>query len=150
MHRERTWNYSFQQQAWQIAGVCFRAMGARPSILVVDDEPSVLLTYSMILRQSGYEVTGVATAREAKLVLGEQRFDMVVCDLALEGSRSGLEVVDYVRTRHAGIAVILLTGYATRDLADEAERKHITLLYKPIEVKDLLDNISRLARKQSA
>jgi DNA-binding NtrC family response regulator len=125
-------------------------MVSRPTILVVDDEPSVLLTYSMILRQSGYEVTGVATAREAKLVLDEQTFDMVVCDLALEGSRSGLDVVDYARARHSGVPVILLTGYATRELAEEADRNRITLLYKPIEVKDLLDNISRLSRKQSA
>ena len=83
-------------------------------------------------------------------MLEEQRFDMLVCDLALEGSRSGLDVLDFARSRYPGIPVILLTGYATRELGEEAERKHITLLSKPIEVKDLLDTIGRLARKQSA
>jgi len=125
-------------------------MAMTPTILVVDDEPSVLLTYSMILRQSGYDVTGVATAREAKLALEEQCFDLLVCDLALEGSRSGLDVLDFARARYCTLPAILLTGYATRELADEAEKKRITLLYKPIEVKDLLDTIARLARARTA
>lgn len=131
-------------------GCILLAMSERPAILVVDDEPSVLLTYSMILRHSGYRVIGVATAREAKVVLGEQRFDMLVCDLALEGSRSGLDVLDFARARYPGIPAILLTGYATRELGEETERKRITLLSKPIEVKDLLDTIGKLACKQSA
>ena len=131
-------------------GCILLQMGERLTILVVDDEPSVLLTNSMILRHHGYEVIGVATAREAKVVLGEQRFDMVVCDLALEGSRSGLDVLDFARALYPGIPAILLTGYATRDLGEEVERKRITLLSKPIEVKDLMDTIGKLARKQSA
>ena len=121
-------------------------MRGLPTILVVDDEPSVLLTYSMILRQSGYEVTGVATAREAKSTLQEQCFDLLVCDLALEGSRSGFEVLEFARGRYPGLPVILFTGYATRELVEETERKRITLLFKPIEVKDLLETIGKLAR----
>lgn len=131
-------------------GCILLQMGKRLTILVVDDEPSVLLTNSMILRHHGYEVIGVATAREAKVVLEEQRFDMLVCDLALEGSRSGLDVLDFARTRYPGIPAILLTGYATRELGEETERKRITLLSKPIEVKDLMDTIGKLVRKQSA
>ena len=125
-------------------------MGERLTILVVDDDPSVLLTNSMILRHSGYEVIGAATAREAKVVLEEQRFDMLVCDLSLGGSRSGLEVVDFARARYPGVPALLLTGYAARDLGEEVERRRVTLLSKPIEVKDLLDTIARLVRKQSA
>ena len=125
-------------------------MGERLTILVVDDEPSVLLTNSMILRHHGYEVIGVATTREAKAALEEQRFDMLVCDLALEGSRSGLEVLDFARSLYPGIPAVLLTGYSDRELGEEAERRRITLLSKPIEVKDLMDTIGKLARKQSA
>jgi DNA-binding NtrC family response regulator len=120
------------------------------SILVVDDEPAVLLTYSMILRQNGYDVTGVSSAREAKLVLEERSFDLLVCDFALEGSRSGLEVLDFARSRYAAIPAILLTGYGTRELGEEADRKRVTLLFKPIEVNDLLETISTLTRARTA
>jgi DNA-binding NtrC family response regulator len=125
-------------------------MSVAPTILVVDDEPSVLLTYSMILRQSGYQVTAVASAREAKRALGEGCFDLLICDLALESSRSGLEVLEFARGRYPSMPAVLLTGYATRDLAEEAERKRMTLLFKPIEVKDLLETIARLARARTA
>lgn len=125
-------------------------VGRTITILVVDDEPSVLLTYSMILRQAGYDVTGVSTGREAKMALEERSFDLLVCDLALESSRSGLEVLDFARSRYPALPAILLTGYATRDLAEEADRKRVTLLYKPIEVTDLLETISKLTRARSA
>jgi DNA-binding NtrC family response regulator len=131
-------------------GCILSPMGMTLAILVVDDEPSVLLTYSMILRQNGYDVTGVSTAREAKTVLEERSFDLLVCDLALEGSRSGLDVLDFARCRYSGVPAVLLTGHATRELAEEAERKRITLLYKPIEVTDLLDSIAKLARARTA
>jgi DNA-binding NtrC family response regulator len=124
--------------------------GVTPTILVVDDEPSVLLTYSMILRQNGYDVTGVSTAREAKSVLEERCFDLLVCDLALEGSHSGLEVLEFARSRYSTLPAILLTGYATRELAEEAERRRFTLLLKPIEVRDLLESIAKLARARTA
>ena len=120
------------------------------SILVVDDEPAVLLTYSMILQQNGYNVTGVSSAREAKTVLEERSFDLLVCDLALESGRSGLEVLDFARSRYSALPAILLTGYATRELGEEADRKRITLLFKPIEVKDLLETISKLTRARTA
>ena len=126
------------------------AMGVPPTILVVDDEPSVLLTYSMILRQSGYEVTAVASSQEAKRALQERLFDLLICDLALESARSGLEVLDFARARYPALPAILLTGYATRDLADEADKRRVHLLFKPIEVKDLLETIARLARARTA
>lgn len=125
-------------------------MGVPPTILVVDDEPSVLLTYSMILRQTAYDVTAVGSAEEAKRALEERAFDLLICDLALEAARSGLEVVEFARARYPRLPTILLTGYATRDLAEEAERKHLTLLFKPVEVKDLLETIARLARARTA
>ncbi len=125
-------------------------MRSRPTILIVDDEPSVLLTYAAILRQNGYEVTGVASAEEAKHTLRDHSFDMLICDLALETSRSGFDVLEFARSRYPTVPVILLTGYATRELAEEADRRRITLLFKPMEVKDLLETIGKLARKQSA
>ncbi len=150
MHRKKLVNRAWARAAHVFLRVSLPAVGVRPTILVVDDEPSVLLTYSAILRQNGYNVTSVATACQARETLEEHRFDLLICDLALEGSRSGFEVLDFARARYSGIPAILLTGYATKELADEADRKRIILLFKPIEVADLLETIARLARKQSA
>ena len=124
-------------------------MATRPTILVVDDEPSVLLTYCMILRQNGYDVTGVSSSREARSVLDSSRFDLLVCDLGLDRGNGGFDVVAHARARHPAIPAVLLTGYATKEAADQAERQGIIMLFKPVEIKDLLSTISGLARKAS-
>ncbi len=117
-------------------------MAGRPSILVVDDEPAVLMTYAMILRQNGYEVTDVATAQAAMENLSERQYDLLICDLALESSRGGIDVVDYARQLWPGMPAILLTGFATREVSDEAQKKHVAVLFKPIDVRDLLDAVA--------
>ncbi len=119
-------------------------MAVRPSILVVDDEPAVLLTYTMILRQHGYEVAGAASARAARESLSQQHFDLLVCDLALESNRGGLEVVEFAREKLPGIPAILLTGFASREVSEEAQEKDVVVLFKPLDVRDLLDAVSRL------
>ncbi len=117
-------------------------MAGRPSILVVDDEPAVLMTYAMILRQNGYEVTDAATARAAIEELSERRYDLLICDLALESSRGGIEVVEYARRLWPGMPAILLTGFATREVSEEAQKKDVVVLFKPIDVRDLLDAVA--------
>lgn len=119
-------------------------MAVRPSILVVDDDPAVLLTYTMILRQHGYEVAGAASARAATETLSQRHYDLLVCDLALESSRGGLEVVDFARQICPGIPAILLTGFASREVSEEARQKDIVVLFKPLDVHDLLDAVARL------
>lgn len=119
-------------------------MALRPSILVVDDEPAVLLTYTMILRQHGYDVAGAATVRAAVETLSQRPFDLLVCDLALESSRGGLDVVDFARQQSPAVPAILLTGFASREVSEEAEKKDVVVLFKPLDVRDLLDAVARL------
>lgn len=119
-------------------------MAVQPSILVVDDEPAVLLTYSMILRQHGYEVTGAASARAAMEALSQRHYDLLVCDLALESSRGGLDVVDFARQLCPGVPAILLTGFASGEASQEAEQKDVAVLFKPLDVGDLLEAVAHL------
>jgi DNA-binding NtrC family response regulator len=52
--------------------------------LVVDDEPSILVTLGLILKSEGFEVRTVSSGKAAKVVLAETTFDLVVTDLSLE------------------------------------------------------------------
>ena len=58
-------------------------------IVVVDDDPSVLTTYRMILEQKGYEVVPAPSAQEARRVLEGERLDLLLCDLSLGEGESG-------------------------------------------------------------
>ncbi len=125
-----------------------RRMNDPPCILIVDDEPSVLLTYELILRQQGFVVTSAATSAEAVAALRQGRFDVVICDLQLESQRGGFDVINEARRHDPKLPAVLLTGYATTEAAEEALQKNITVVYKPVDVQEFLPLLARLARRQ--
>src|SRR5579863_10361505 len=115
-------------------------------ILVVDDDPSVLFTYRMILEQQGYDAKAAATSREAISLLSQAEFDLLLCDLSLEEKHTGFEVFDFARSRYPGIPCVLLTGYASKEAVDRAEREGVAVLFKPIDIEEFLTTISRILR----
>jgi DNA-binding NtrC family response regulator len=110
-------------------------------ILVVDDEPSVLLTYRMILEQQGYDVTAAASSEEAKRAIASQPVDLLLCDLSLEERHTGFEVIEYGREQRPGMPAVLLTGYASVDISDRAEQNGVAVMFKPIDIAEFLATI---------
>lgn len=116
-------------------------------ILVVDDEASVLITYQLILEQQGYNVAACATSVDAIRALRQREFDLVLCDYSLEEQHTGFEVIAEARTRKPEVPAALLTGYATRETADEAASKKIGIMFKPIEIEEFLATTSKMLRR---
>jgi len=118
--------------------------------LIVDDEPSVLETYRLILEQLGYAVRVAASARQAKGLLDGERFDLVLCDLTLEEHHAGFGVIEHARRANPGIAAILMTGYADEDVMKIAETKDIrTVFFKPVVLEDLLRAIDDIGQQSN-
>jgi DNA-binding NtrC family response regulator len=125
--------------------------GARkPHVLVVDDEPSVLVTYQMILEQQGYQVSAVGSSVEAKRLVEEPSagIDLLLCDLSLEQRHTGFEVIEAAHQRHPEMPSVLLTGYASADIAAQAEGRGVRVLFKPIDIQEFLSTISELLRQK--
>ena len=117
-------------------------------VLVVDDEAAVLLTYRLILEQQGYDVVACKTSVDAIDAVEKQPFDVVLCDYSLEEQHTGFEVISAARERDPEIPAALLTGYATKDTADEASSKNIVIMFKPIEIDEFLATTSKMARRK--
>jgi DNA-binding NtrC family response regulator len=115
-------------------------------VLVVDDEPAVLLTYRMILEQKGYEVNTATCSRDARAALDQGGTDLLLCDLSLEEQHSGFDVIEYARQTHPEMRSVMLTGYATKEIADRAEREGIPVLFKPIDIEEFLGTIAAQLR----
>ena len=84
----------------------------RGSVLVVDDEPTILDVVSRYLERAGYQARVAGDGREALRLAGEERPDLVVLDLMLPGM-GGLEVMRLLRERSSDrgrVSVILLTA----------------------------------------
>jgi DNA-binding NtrC family response regulator len=119
-------------------------------ILVVDDQHSVLLTYTWVLQLQGYAVTAASTCAAALEHLAKSDYDLLLCDLGLDGGRSGLEVIDFAQSCRPGFTPILLTGYAGAEIVDDAQKRGIAVLYKPVQVDELLQTLDALVCTRGA
>lgn len=121
----------------------------KPHILVVDDEPNVLVTYRLILQQQGYEVSAAISSDEARNALQKGGVDLLLCDLSLEKQQSGFDVIHFGRDLDSSLQTVLLTGYASVEANDRAEQEGIPVLFKPIDIQQLLQVIADLLRKNN-
>lgn len=118
------------------------------SVLVVDDEASVLFTYRLLLEQQGYAVTAVPSSVTAREEIQKAQFDLLLCDLSLEEDHNGFEVVAFARDANPNIACILLTGYASVEAAQKAADMGVTVLYKPIDIQEFLTTIPAVLKEK--
>jgi DNA-binding NtrC family response regulator len=118
---------------------------ARLTILVLDDEPIVGKRLKPALAKSGYEVDVVQTGADALRLIEERAYDIVVTDIRMEGV-DGLDVLRQVRARSPRTLVIMITGFATVELAREAlTMGAFDFIAKPFKLDDLRRTILRAA-----
>jgi two-component system, NtrC family, nitrogen regulation response regulator NtrX len=89
-------------------------------VLVVDDEPSVLLETSASLKRH-YEVLTASRAEDAERMLGEQKIDLLLTDLRLPG-KDGISLLEAVKGSHPDVPVVLMSGHGTIEEAVKAIR----------------------------
>lgn len=116
-------------------------------LLIVDDEPIVGKRLKSALEKYGYDVEVFETGQSAIQRLAEQEFDIVVSDVRMEDA-DGLEVLDAVQRSSSRTKTILITGYATVEVAREALAKGaFDFLAKPFQPKDLRSLIEKAAKE---
>lgn len=82
-------------------------------ILIVEDDPILRFTLAMELNQAGFSVREAASADEAETVIGTGApIDVVVTDIEMPGTRSGLDLAKTVRAFHPNMRVIVVSGIA--------------------------------------
>jgi DNA-binding response OmpR family regulator len=119
------------------------------SILVVDDEPSLRHTLSLILQQNGYVVTCASDGKEAMHALVAGPFDLVLLDIKLPDI-SGMTLLPEIRKLYAEMPVLILTGHATVDTAMESVRHGARdYLVKPVETYSLMNRVKEILSEKS-
>lgn len=84
-------------------------MPKRLRLLVVDDEPSLRTSLSLVLRQLGYDVRSAGDGFSALSEIREETPDILLSDLNMPGM-SGFELLSVVRRRFPEIPVIAMSG----------------------------------------
>ena len=115
-------------------------------IMLVDDEPIVGKRLKPALAKYGFEVEVFEDAAQALQRLREKEFDIVVTDVRMEDV-DGIQVLEEVLARSQRTKVIIITGYATVEVAREALVKGaFDFIAKPFKPNDLRAVIDRAAK----
>lgn len=115
----------------------------RRSILLVDDEPAILLPMRAILEQRGFSVETASSASEAGQKLQARTFDLVITDMKMETDLAGFTVVRAARQQQLSPVIAIITAYA--DLGNDWKQEGADALWlKPLKIEDLLETVETL------
>ena len=120
-------------------------MERRLQVLVLDDEPIVGKRLQPALAKVGCDVEVFDAPRPALERLAGTRFDIVVTDIRMD-EVDGIEVLEKVLEHWPDTKVIMITGYATVELAREAMAKGaFDFIAKPFKPQELREVIAKAA-----
>ncbi len=108
------------------------------SVLIVDDEPSMRVTLSILLRAEGLTVREAAGVAPAVALLEQEPFDVVITDLRMDGE-GGIDVLKTAKRVNPQTEVVVLTAYGSIGSAVEAVKLGaFDYLAKPFEPDELV------------
>ena len=129
----------------------------RLKILVVDDEPGIRSGVTRILRNFrvdypfmeepyDFEVFEASTGEEGIKIIETNQPDIILLDNKLPGIQ-GIEVLEYIRKKQLNIIVVMITSYASLELAVKATSDgaydFIPKPFTPQELKSSVENITK-------
>lgn len=110
---------------------------ARPSVLVVDDEPNILRTLGIAFESIGFETHLYGNPRQVLDLIPTQPFDLAFLDLKMS-PLSGIELMERIKQAHPTTTVVIITAHGSVDTAIDAVRKGAyDYLQKPFDMKEL-------------
>ncbi len=118
-------------------------------VLLVDDEVPVLLTMKAVLEISGFDVDTATSAREGKLRIKKNEYQMVITDMRMESDAAGREVIQAARTAFYHPAVALLTAFPMSD-EDWQGMGADKMLVKPMQTAQLIKQLEKLLDNHAA
>lgn len=119
-------------------------------VLVVDDEPNIVLSLEFLMEQAGFEVVTAEDGEQALIHVREALPDLLLLDISLPGI-SGFDVLERLRSEEvtAHLPIIMLTAHG-RDVERE---KGMALgaddyITKPFSTQSLVEKVKTLLTKE--
>jgi len=122
----------------------------RHNVLIVDDNDINRLNLKLLLKKE-HEVFEAGELNSAEEILGKQRIDLVLLDLALPPEPDNPEIgLGYLASLHEAnpdLTVIVITGHDAHDIAERAQQLGATDFFaKPFQPEDVHDAVARAMR----
>jgi len=114
------------------------------TILIVEDEAVLRLTFARFLEEAGYAVESAENYHDAVAFVERDHFDVVVTDIVL-GGETGIDILRHIREKSPETMVIMITGEPSVETATEAVRLGaFDYLSKPV-TGEALKRVVRMA-----
>ncbi len=112
-------------------------------ILVIDDEEVTLGNLEHILEKEGHDVVTACDGNQALDLIASADFSLLITDFKMKGV-DGMQILKASREQHPLTEVIMITGYATVDLAVKAMKEGAySYIAKPFKI----DHIRKIVRE---
>jgi two-component system nitrogen regulation response regulator NtrX len=109
-----------------------------PTLLIVDDEPSILQSLGGLLSDEGFAVTTAANGYEALKIIEADSPDLVLLDIWMPGI-DGIETLKEIKKENQNIQVIIITGHGTIETAVTATKLGAyDLIEKPLSIDKVI------------
>ena len=108
------------------------------SILIIDDDKSILRILTRILQKQGYSTQTAETGREAEEQMNSQHYDLALIDVKLPDT-DGVDLLQKIQATRPDMIKIILTGFASMDNGIKALNAGAdAYLVKPVEPTELI------------
>lgn len=114
---------------------------AQDVVLIVEDDPSIMLILSAYLSGEGYHILQAENGEQAFAILASKpHLDMMITDFRLPGGISGVDIAEPAVKLRPDLKVIFISGYAqeVRETDSPIARK-APILDKPFDLDELQD-----------
>ena len=119
------------------------------SVLVVDDEKNIRLTFSETLAQMGFDTRTAANGAEALAKLQDADFALALLDLRMPGI-DGIEVLRRIREGHPKVRVIMITAHGTIESAVEAMKLGaVDFIQKPCTPEEIRGLVGKIMEREA-
>ena len=109
-----------------------------PTIMIVDDEPSILKSLSGILLDEDFEVITASNGYEALKMIEEESPDLVLLDIWMPGI-DGIETLKEIKKNYPHIQVVMITGHGTIETAVKATKfGAFDFIEKPLSIDKVI------------
>jgi DNA-binding NtrC family response regulator len=112
------------------------------NIVVVDDEPAIVLMCRRVLEAQGHTVHGFTSAQEGLAQLAAEAADLLVVDYKMP-ELTGLEFIQRAWEIRPGLRVVMITAHGTREIVGPATETGVQqIVFKPFTPTELVQGIS--------
>jgi CheY-like chemotaxis protein len=125
--------------------------GEMPTVLLVEDEPVILLTLGELLRNEGVQVIEAFDAEAAiALISAGTSIDAVLTDVRFPTGRDGFSFVRWLREQQTGARIIVTSGQVKRNEAIQQLEAPEAFIAKPYDAMTVAARLAALAKQKNA